>query len=189
MALRIKRAPVTDRPPVKMEPVTDRPPVKLETPVKTGREQPKMPPVKVLAKVILASVDVKEAMRRKSFLEHLGPGTPMKRKCEENREVIMQISEYIADFGKSPTTALMQKAIGKADAYMQNAVLGSLGSNRDLEKCRPDAVVIMTGLRAKKKRVINAEQYRRNWVVDRACLIVVENPCCKNIIEQMNSYT
>ena len=179
MALRIKRAPVTDRPAVKMEPVTDRPPVKLETPVKTGKEAPTMPPVQVLAKVILASVDVKEAIRRKSFLEHLGPGTPMRRKCQENRNVIMKIGDYIKDFGRPPTTALMQRAIDKADAYMQNAVLGSLGPNRDLEKCRPDAVVIVKGLRSKKKRVINAEQYRRNWVVDRACLIFVENPCCK----------
>ena len=106
------------------------------------------PPKDVVSKILMASVDLKEAIRRQSFFDHVKDGAPMKAKLAANKDGIEKIYSHLADFGRLPTTSGWQKSLQIADAWLQHEIVGA---SKDAERCRPDAIFLVRAMRKQRK--------------------------------------
>ena len=124
------------------------------TPEKTDNLQ-KQASAEVIAKIVLVSVDVREAMARRSFMQHK-EGAPKKTVFNMNREVLESMQFHLHDYSVHPTKARIQRSLAIADGWLQFSIAGG---RKELEFYRSDACIIFDGLRKTSKSKKDKDRY------------------------------
>ena len=100
------------------QPVAPKTPIKAIKPEKetVTPEKPEQPPVDVLAKAVLSSINIDHARKFRGFL--------YKKNEKKNQPLIEEIKTKLGDY-KDPTRSRIQRALYTADEWSQWSISGA----------------------------------------------------------------